>query len=161
MLIWVPGQRGIEGNAKVSILTKKVTETPFTRPEPFCCLGDQTCKHELKLKEERAKLWKQLTELAHSKKLLAGYNRERNKEFVKMSKRNLRSLTDFLLGNCQAYTYYTYFILYVLCLQWLKTELERECWKVGSKSIPHQTYPKDENIRKYNYNNRKMRSVQH
>jgi len=65
-------------------------------------LVDVTCKHELKLKEEheRAKLWEQLTGLAHSKKLLGGYNRERSNELVKLSKRNLRLLTgspSFLL----------------------------------------------------------------
>jgi len=58
-LLRVPGHRGIEGNEKANILAKKGDETSFTGPEPFCGLGDYTCKHELKLKEEheRAKLW--------------------------------------------------------------------------------------------------------
>jgi len=34
------------------------------------------------------------------KKLLGGCNRERSKELVKFSKRNLRSLTGFLSGHC-------------------------------------------------------------
>jgi len=57
------------------------------------------CKHELKLQEEHeiAKLWEQLTALVHSKKLLGGYNRERSKEFVKLSKSYLRLTHRFPL----------------------------------------------------------------
>lgn len=36
---------------------------PFTESEPFCVLGDYTCKYEIKLKKdhEKVKLWEQLT----------------------------------------------------------------------------------------------------
>jgi len=47
----------------------------------------------VKEEHKRAQLWKRLTELAHSKKLLGGYNREGSKEFIKLSKRNLLSVT--------------------------------------------------------------------
>jgi len=48
-LLWVPAHRGIEGNEKTNILAKKEAATPFTASEPFCGLGDYTCKHELNL----------------------------------------------------------------------------------------------------------------
>jgi len=66
-------------------------------------MGNHTCNHKLKLKKEheRANLWEILTELAHSEKLLGGYNRERSKQFIKLSKINLRSLTGFLSGHCR------------------------------------------------------------
>jgi len=51
-LLWITGHRGSEGNEKANILPEKGAEVPFTGPEPFCGLGDYTCKHELKLKEE-------------------------------------------------------------------------------------------------------------
>jgi len=67
-LLWVAGHRRIEGNEKANILAKKGAETLFTGLEPFCGLGDVTYKQELKLNKEleRAKLWEQLTGLAHS-----------------------------------------------------------------------------------------------
>jgi len=58
----VPRHRRIGGNKKADILANKDL-FPFTGPKPFCSLGNHTCKHELKMKEEheRSKLWEQLT----------------------------------------------------------------------------------------------------
>jgi len=64
-LLWVPGQRGIKRNEKTCILARKGQGLP---------LQDQNHSDE----HERAKLWEQLSGLAHSKKLPEGYHRKRS-----------------------------------------------------------------------------------
>ena len=54
-LLWVPGHLGIMGNEVANELARKASEQPFIGPEPFCGLGINNFKMDLKNWDEKEK----------------------------------------------------------------------------------------------------------
>jgi hypothetical protein len=87
-----------QGNEIAEELARKRASTPFIGPKPFCGIGPQDFKVELKEKN-RANLRRDLPGFRHSKISLGKFNRKRSKTYLKLSKNRQRILTGFLTGH--------------------------------------------------------------
>ena len=58
-LRWVPGHIGVKSNEEADRLAKKGSAETFVGPEPFCEIGINTIRKELRSQEKKDARWKE------------------------------------------------------------------------------------------------------
>ena len=101
-LIWVPGHQGIEGNEIADELAKTGASSPYLGSEPHFGLSKCNIKEFLNkwVTIEKTNHFRSLPISSTARHFLR-YDEKRTKQFLSLSKSELRTITGLLTGHCR------------------------------------------------------------
>ena len=101
MLVWAPGNSGIEENEAADGLAKKgSTEDPIG-PQPILPIPRSVVTNELKitLKRDFEQNWRNAPRMRQAKEFVTGPNSRHTKELLRFSRKDLRIIVGLLTGH--------------------------------------------------------------